>query len=41
MLGDYLGNLPTKVRGRGMSIATTAVWLVGYLGNQLFPTTQK
>ena len=32
---------PTKVRGRGMSIATTALWLVGYLGNQLFPTTQR
>jgi len=32
---------PTKVRGRGMSIATTALWLVGYLGNQLFPVTQK
>lgn len=28
---------PTKVRGRGMSIATTALWLVGYVGNQLFP----
>jgi SP family arabinose:H+ symporter-like MFS transporter len=24
-----------------MSIATTALWLVGYLGNQLFPTMQK
>ena len=32
---------PTKVRGRGMSIATTALWLVGYLGNQWFPTMQK
>lgn len=32
---------PTKVRGRGMSIATTALWLVGYLGNQLFPLMQK
>ena len=32
---------PTKVRGRGMSIATTALWLVGYLGNQLFPIMQK
>src|SRR5271156_1013390 len=31
---------PTKVRGRGMSIATTALWLVGYLGNQLFPLMQ-
>src|SRR5207247_10094174 len=28
---------PTKVRGRGMSIATNAHWLVGYLWNQLFP----
>jgi SP family arabinose:H+ symporter-like MFS transporter len=32
---------PTKVRGRGMSIATTALWLVGYLGNQLFPIMRK
>jgi MFS transporter, SP family, arabinose:H+ symporter len=32
---------PTKVRGRGMSIATTALWLVGYLGNQLFPAMQE
>jgi SP family arabinose:H+ symporter-like MFS transporter len=32
---------PTKVRGRGMSIATTALWLVGYLGNQAFPSLQK
>ena len=32
---------PTKVRGRGMSIATTALWLVGYMGNQLFPSLQK
>jgi SP family arabinose:H+ symporter-like MFS transporter len=32
---------PTKVRGRGMSIATTALWLVGYIGNQLFPIMQK
>lgn len=32
---------PTKVRGRGMSIATTALWLVGYLGNQSFPIVQK
>jgi SP family arabinose:H+ symporter-like MFS transporter len=28
---------PAKVRGRAMSIATTALWMVGYLGNQLFP----
>ena len=32
---------PTKVRGRGMSIATTALWIVGYLGNQMFPILQK
>ena len=32
---------PTKVRGRGMSIATTALWLVGYMGNQLFPLMQQ
>jgi MFS transporter, SP family, arabinose:H+ symporter len=32
---------PTKVRGRGMSIATTALSIVGYLGNQLFPVMQK
>jgi SP family arabinose:H+ symporter-like MFS transporter len=32
---------PTKVRGRAMSIATTALWLVGYLGNQMFPIMQK
>lgn len=32
---------PTKVRGRGMSIATTPLWFVGYLGNQLFPIMQK
>jgi SP family arabinose:H+ symporter-like MFS transporter len=31
---------PTKVRGRGMSVAVTALWLVGYLGNQLFPIMQ-
>lgn len=28
---------PNKVRGRGMSIATTMLWIVGYAGNQLFP----
>jgi SP family arabinose:H+ symporter-like MFS transporter len=32
---------PTKVRARGMSIATTALWVVGYLGNQLFPIMQE
>ena len=31
---------PTKVRGRAMSMATTALWLVGYLGNQVFPVMQ-
>ena len=32
---------PTKVRGRGMSMATTTLWLVGYAGSQLFPVMQK
>jgi len=32
---------PTKVRGRAMSIATTALWVVGYFGNQTFPLMQK
>jgi SP family arabinose:H+ symporter-like MFS transporter len=32
---------PTKVRGRGMSIATTALWLVGYGGNQSFPIMKE
>ena len=32
---------PAKVRGRAMSIATTALWMVGYLGNQLFPLMMK
>jgi SP family arabinose:H+ symporter-like MFS transporter len=32
---------PTKMRGRAMSIATTALWLVGYFGNQSFPLMQK
>jgi SP family arabinose:H+ symporter-like MFS transporter len=32
---------PTKVRGRGMSMATTALWLVGYVGNQIFPIMQE
>lgn len=31
---------PTKVRGRAMSMATTALWLVGYFGNQVFPVLQ-
>jgi SP family arabinose:H+ symporter-like MFS transporter len=32
---------PTTVLGRSMSIATTALWLVGFLGNQMFPIFQK
>jgi len=32
---------PTKVRGRAMSVATTTLWVVGYLGNQLFPLMMK
>jgi SP family arabinose:H+ symporter-like MFS transporter len=32
---------PTKVRGPAMSIATTALWLVGYFGNQTFALMQK
>lgn len=32
---------PTKVRGRAMSIATTALWVVGFIGNQSFPLMQK
>jgi SP family arabinose:H+ symporter-like MFS transporter len=32
---------PAKVRGRAMSIATTALWMTGYLGNQLFPLMMK
>lgn len=32
---------PTKVRGRAMSMATTALWLVGFLGNQVFPVMQE
>jgi SP family arabinose:H+ symporter-like MFS transporter len=32
---------PTKVRGRAMSIATTMLWFVGYLGSQMFPIMQK
>ncbi len=31
---------PTKVRGRAMSMATTALWVVGYIGNQVFPVMQ-
>lgn len=32
---------PTKVRGRAMSVATTTLWVVGYLGTQLFPLMMK
>ena len=32
---------PTKVRGRAMSIATMALWLVAYIGNLVFPLMQK
>lgn len=32
---------PNKVRGRGMSIATTMLWIVGYAGNQLFPVMMR
>jgi MFS transporter, SP family, arabinose:H+ symporter len=32
---------PTKVRGRAMSIATTSLWVVGFIGNQSFPLMQK
>lgn len=32
---------PTRVRGRAMSIATTSLWLVAYLGNLIFPLMQE
>jgi SP family arabinose:H+ symporter-like MFS transporter len=32
---------PAKVRGRAMSMATTVLWLMGYLGNQLFPVMME
>lgn len=32
---------PTRVRGRAMAIATTALWVVGYLGDQLFPLMRR
>ena len=32
---------PNKVRGRGMSIATTMLWIVGFAGNQLFPIMRQ
>lgn len=31
---------PTKLRGRAMSVATTALWIFAYLGNQVFPVMQ-
>ena len=31
---------PAKMRGVGMSIATTALWLAAYLANQFFPLMQ-
>ena len=31
---------PTKMRGRAMSIATTALWLVAFLGNLVYPSLQ-
>lgn len=32
---------PTKARGRAMAIATTALWVVAFLGNQTYPLMQK
>lgn len=32
---------PTKVRGRAMSIATTALWLVAYVGNLIYPSIEQ
>ncbi len=32
---------PAKIRGRAMSIATTALWVFSYLGNQSFPVMMK
>lgn len=32
---------PTKVRGRAMSIATTSLWVVAYLGNLIYPSLQE
>jgi SP family arabinose:H+ symporter-like MFS transporter len=32
---------PNSVRGRAMSIATTSLWLVAYLGNLVYPTLQE
>jgi SP family arabinose:H+ symporter-like MFS transporter len=33
--------VPTKVRGRAMSIATTSLWVFAFLGNLVFPVMQK
>ena len=32
---------PTKLRGRAMSIATMALWVVAYIGNLVFPLLEK
>jgi MFS transporter, SP family, arabinose:H+ symporter len=32
---------PTRIRGRAMSIATASLWIVAYLGNQVYPLMQK
>lgn len=32
---------PNKVRGRGMSIAIMMLWIVCYIGNQLFPVMMR
>jgi MFS transporter, SP family, arabinose:H+ symporter len=32
---------PTRVRGRAMSIATTFLWVVGFLGSQSFPVLMQ
>lgn len=32
---------PTRVRGRAMSMATTFLWIVGFLGNQCFPVLMQ
>jgi SP family arabinose:H+ symporter-like MFS transporter len=32
---------PAKMRGRAMSVATTMLWITGYLGNQMFPVMMR
>ncbi len=32
---------PTKVRGRAMSVATTSLFLVAYIGNYYYPKMQE